>query len=234
MNKKLFVSIIAVVALVATFATLLVGCNPYKWDAIGGGEPNADVVSNGGYYVQQGKYVYFINGYDTAEAIDNTFGVPVKNAIVRAELVDGKIASLEGTSVIISSAYVTGDVNELSSDYENIVIGTANYELSPYYERLVEAGCPDISFSNGDNAKFYLDHLGRIVFVEKNDTSDPYGLLVAYAKGSSMDAANALKIMTTGGKYLEYNMKSTIRINGESMDSEEAIEELKKSYSFYL
>ena len=90
MNKKLFVSIIAVVALVATFATLLVGCNPYKWDAIGGGEPNADVVSNGGYYVQQGKYVYFINGYDTAESIDNTFGVPVKNAIVRAELVDGK------------------------------------------------------------------------------------------------------------------------------------------------
>jgi len=150
-----------------------------------------------------------------------------------AEVVDGKISSLEGTSVIISSAYVTGDVNELSSDYENIVIGTANYELSPYYERLVEAGCPDITFSNGDNAKFYLDHLGRIVFVEKNDTSDPYGLLVAYAKGNSMDAANALKIMTTGGKYLEYNMKSTIRINGESMDSEEAIEELKKTCPNY-
>lgn len=90
MNKKLFVSIIAVVALVAILATLLVGCNPYKWEAVGGGEPDAEVVSNGGYYVKQGKYIYFINGYDTAEIIDNTFGVPVKNAIVRAELVDGK------------------------------------------------------------------------------------------------------------------------------------------------
>lgn len=90
MNKKLFVSIIAIVALVASLATLLVGCNPYKWNSVGGGEPNAEVVSNGGYYVTQGKYAYFINGYDTAEEIDNTFGVPVKNGIVRAELVDGK------------------------------------------------------------------------------------------------------------------------------------------------
>ena len=90
MNKKLFVSIIAIVALVAILATLLVGCNPYKWDSVGSGEPDAEVVSNGGYFVKQGKYVYFINGYDTAEVIDNTFGVPVKNAIVRAELVDGK------------------------------------------------------------------------------------------------------------------------------------------------
>ena len=69
MNKKLFVSIIAVVALVAVFATLFVGCNPLKWESVGGGEPNADVESNGGYFVKQGKYVYFINGYDTAETI---------------------------------------------------------------------------------------------------------------------------------------------------------------------
>ena len=90
MNKKLFVSIIAMVALVAVLATLLVGCNSFAWTSVGGGEPNADVESNGGYYVKQGKYVYFINGYDTATTIDNTWGTPVKNSIVRAELVNGE------------------------------------------------------------------------------------------------------------------------------------------------
>ena len=90
MNKKLFVSIIAMVALVAVLATLLVGCNSFAWTSVGGGEPNADVESNGGYYVKQGKYVYFINGYDTAEVVDNTWGTPVKNSIVRAELVNGE------------------------------------------------------------------------------------------------------------------------------------------------
>jgi len=132
-----------------------------------------------------------------------------------------------GTSVIISSAYVTGDVNELSSDYENIVIGSENYELSPYYQRLLDNGCPDVGFELRDNAKFYLDHLGRIVYTEKNETADPYGLLVAYANGGSIDSANALKVMTTGGKYLEYNMKNTLRVDDSSMSSDEAITYLK-------
>ncbi|MBR2955785.1 MAG: hypothetical protein IKC54_01150 [Clostridia bacterium] len=86
MNKKHLVSIIAIVALVAVLASVLVGCNKYEWTSIGGGNPNATVESNGGYYVKQGDYVYFINGYDTAETVDNTWGTPVKNSIVRAKL----------------------------------------------------------------------------------------------------------------------------------------------------
>ena len=108
MNKKLFVSIIAVVALVAIFATVLTGCNEFKWQSVGGGEPNADVESNGGYFVKQGKYVYFINGYDTADVIDNTFGTPVKNSIVRAEIVDGKYTNL---SVVVPKQIYNQDTN---------------------------------------------------------------------------------------------------------------------------
>lgn len=144
---------------------------------------------------------------------------------------DGK--SAEGTTVIISSAYVSGTVNELSSDYENIVIGTASYELSPYFRTLMENGCPEATFTNGDNGKFYLDYLGRIVYVEKNETADPYGLLVAYAAGSGIDSDNALKIMTSSGKYLEYNMKSTLRVDGKSMASDEAIEYFKTTCKNY-
>ncbi|MBR3933515.1 MAG: S-layer homology domain-containing protein [Clostridia bacterium] len=137
----------------------------------------------------------------------------------------------EGTKVIVSSAYVTGDVNGLSSDYENIVIGSDTYELSPYYQKLLDNGCPEAGFSLRDNAKFYLDYLGRIVYSEKNETADPYGLLVAFAKGSTMDSAYALKVMTTNGKYLEYNMKSSIRVDGTSMSSDEAVAYLKTKAS---
>jgi len=142
----------------------------------------------------------------------------------------------EGTSVIISSAYVTGDVNEFSSDYEHIVIGTAEYELAPYYRTLLDNSCPDAGFANGDNAKFYLDHLGRIVFTEKNESSDPYGLIVAYAQGSGLGSTNAVKLLTTGGKYLGedkgYALKETMTIideNGQksTKTSNEVIEYLK-------
>lgn len=139
----------------------------------------------------------------------------------------------EGTKVIISSAYVTGDVNEFQSDYEHIVIGTAEYKLAPYYRMLLDAEppCPEAGFTNGDNAKFYLDYLGRIVFTEKNETSDPYGLIVAYAQGSGLGSTNAIKLLTTGGKYLEYNLKEDMTIieNGQrsSKTSNETIEYLK-------
>ncbi len=86
MNKKHLVSIIAIVALVAVLASVLVGCNKFEWKSVGAGQPNAKVESNGGYYVKQGDFVYFINGYDTAETVDNTWGTPVKNSIVRAKL----------------------------------------------------------------------------------------------------------------------------------------------------
>ena len=86
MNKKHLVSIIAIVALVAVLTAVLVGCNKFEWNSIGGGNPDAAVESNGGYYVKQGEYVYFINGYDTNTTVDNTWGTPVKNAIVRAKL----------------------------------------------------------------------------------------------------------------------------------------------------
>ncbi len=133
----------------------------------------------------------------------------------------------EGTSVIISTATATGEVSEFSSDYETIVIASKNYEVSPYYEKLIKDGKIE-GFSRGDNGKFYLDYLGRIVFYEKNETTDPYGLVVQYAISSGInDSDNRLQIMTASGKATIFTMKSKLRVDGSSMDSEEAIEYLK-------
>ena len=84
--KKKIVLIFTAIALVAVLASCLVACNKgFEWKAVGGGDANAQVESNGGYLVKQGDYIYFINGYVGSDA-DNTFGTPVKQSIVRVKL----------------------------------------------------------------------------------------------------------------------------------------------------
>lgn len=48
---------------------------------------SGEVSSNGGFAVVKGEYVYFINGVESNTA-DNTFGVPVKGALLRAKVAD--------------------------------------------------------------------------------------------------------------------------------------------------
>lgn len=136
----------------------------------------------------------------------------------------------EGTSVIISTATVSGEVTELSDDFEDIVIGSENYEISPYYEKLIDNNTnPDAEFifETGDNGKFYLDHLGRIVYFEKNANSDPYGLIVKYGYGNGIDGEDRIQIMTGSGKSTVFSLKSTVKVDGSSKSSDEAIGYLK-------
>lgn len=85
MNKKRIALIVVAAVLTAILALTLAACNPYKWNSVGGGNPNAETYSNGGYFVRQGNYVYFVNGYSGTEG-DNTFGTPYKQSIMRAEI----------------------------------------------------------------------------------------------------------------------------------------------------
>lgn len=84
--KKKVIGIIMATVTVILLAACLVACNPYKWSGIGGGDKDADVISNGGYVVQQGRYIYFINGYEGTGGENNEWGTPVKQSIVRAEV----------------------------------------------------------------------------------------------------------------------------------------------------
>ncbi len=99
MKKKIIV-VAAVLALVVICATCLVACNPYKWSAIGGGDASAEVESNGGYVVKQGKYLYYINGYEGADG-DNTWGTPVKQSIVRSEIKEDGTVDNTTTKIVV-------------------------------------------------------------------------------------------------------------------------------------
>jgi len=125
--KKKIIAVIAAVALVAVLAIGLVACNDYKWDSIGAGEPDAAVESNGGYAVKQGKFVYYLNGYEGTDAA-NEWGQPTLQTIVRSELKDGKIDNATTKTVVPKSIY-NGSVNGGFAIFKDwIYYATPNYE----------------------------------------------------------------------------------------------------------
>lgn len=105
MKRNKVIAIVALVAVLAVAATVLAACNVYEWDSIGGGDSSAAVVSNGGYYVEQGKYVYFINGY-VGSVTENEWGAAFKQSIMRAEKnEDGTINNDTAKVVVPLSVY---------------------------------------------------------------------------------------------------------------------------------
>ena len=105
MNKKKICAVaVAVVVLIAAIL-VLTACNKYKWDSIGAGDSAGTVVSNGGYYVEQGGYAYFINGY-VGDNDANDWGTPYKQSIMRAELnADGTVNNATAKVVVPKSIY---------------------------------------------------------------------------------------------------------------------------------
>ncbi len=69
----------------------------------------AAVVSNGGFVVEKGEYYYFINGIETYDA-DNTYGVPVKGALMRAKKESGgwKTAETVIPSLMVDGSHTGG------------------------------------------------------------------------------------------------------------------------------
>ncbi len=79
MLKKLVT--IATAGALTAGALSLVACG-YSFDPLGGNYSAGTPVSNGGFVVEKGEYVYFINGVETYTA-DNEYGTPVKGSLMR-------------------------------------------------------------------------------------------------------------------------------------------------------
>lgn len=99
--KKKIIGVVSALVLVVILAACLVACNPYRWNSIGGGDPTAKVESNGGYAVKQGKYLYYINGYDGTGGSGNEWGKPVKQSIVRSEINEETGEIINSTTKIV-------------------------------------------------------------------------------------------------------------------------------------
>lgn len=104
MKKIVLKIMVCVFALLLCFSAVACKGNDWKgttmknWGAI-------DYTTNGGFLVETANYVYFINGLGSSTE-DNTFGVPVKGALVAADKND-----LSKSQVVVPKLMVAADYN---------------------------------------------------------------------------------------------------------------------------
>jgi len=113
--KKFITTLCLILCLLLAFST--VGCTDKDWKV---GYEGGAVSSNGGFSVEVGDYVYFINGIATATD-NNDFGNPVKGSLVRmkkSELANPKSATSAEVVVpkLFASSYYDAGVT-IFNDY---------------------------------------------------------------------------------------------------------------------
>lgn len=143
-----------------------------------------------------------------------------------AEPIDGKGV----TEAIVSTATLkNAEVDEMSG-YDYVVINDKEYSVSKYYKELLDSDEETYGFDVGDKATFYLDHEGRIVFMAKTESTEPYAYVLGYDGGKGLDSEKAL---------LLYNIPSSsttvcligenVKVNGSSKTGDEFVTMLKES-----
>ena len=95
--------IILLVALLTCLTAVFAGCGDSTGydNKLTGFE--GEVSSNGGFAVQKGEYIYFINGVET-HTTDNTYGKVEMGALARV-----KASDLSNAEIVIPSLFVAGD-----------------------------------------------------------------------------------------------------------------------------
>ena len=96
-SKKIVSLVAAATFLGAAFTMGACNKGDYKGNKVDYQSTTAEAVSNGGFVVEKGDYVYFINGEESYTAT-NEFGDVVKGALMRikkADLNDGKYDSVQ-------------------------------------------------------------------------------------------------------------------------------------------
>ncbi len=112
------VACFAVIALTACAGKSFTGVKDY----------GGTVSSNGGFAVQKGEYVYFINGLEDSTA-ENTFGSVVKGALVRAKLADIKnFGTMPASEVVVPKLFYTDYKDEGTGFY---IYGDYVYYVTP-------------------------------------------------------------------------------------------------------
>jgi hypothetical protein len=115
-TKKILGLTLATLTVAASFA----GCTvKYKGDAVDGYVSNAEVRSNGGFAVEKGEFIYFINAQETMSA-NNEYGKVVKGALMRiskADLEAGKNTAI----TIVPSLLVSQNMTSGIYIYDNYV-----------------------------------------------------------------------------------------------------------------
>ena len=209
--------IILIVATVLCLCTLFAGCGDstgYK-NTVTSSSFAGIPKSNGGFAVEKGEYVYYINGVEVNTA-DNTYGKVVKGALVRTKLADLGTNNA-AAEMVVPALFVTGSYN--AGFY---IYGDNIYYASPRSEKNKEG---EVENSKLDFFKTSFDGKKAVNLVTVDDNTTNYRFVevgsVVYLvlETVNADGEKVLKVInTTDTKAEPYETKkleSVIFANGE-------------------
>ena len=189
---------------------------------------SGEVVSNGGFVVEKGNYVYFINGVESYTS-DNTYGTPVKGALMRIAKSDLE-AGVNSAEVVIPSLMVAADYtsgiyifgDRVYYATPNNVRNTSGVIESEYLDfKSARLDGSDIQsyFNLADNATVYryTEVEGTVYLVYESDSE-----LHSYNTASDTDTVLAKDVSEYvvdtaegGDPYIYYTMGVTADIDVE-------------------
>ncbi len=185
--RKLFkhISIVAAAAVMAVSSAFFAGCD-YQFTPLAG-EVTGEVSSQGGFVVQKGEYVYFINGVETHTS-DNTYGTPVKGALMRIKTADVKAGKNTAETVVpslmvaadyTSGLYIYGDrVYYATPNTVGNTSGTVDNTVLSFRSAKLDGSDIQEHFRVADNATVYR-------FVTVNDA-----VYIIYVTDSTLASYN--------------------------------------------
>ena len=234
---KKVLSVLAAMTVLGS-AMAVAGCGKvYEGDKIDYTTPTAPAASNGGFSVEYGDYVYFINGVEEYTA-NNTFGEPVKGALMRVKKADlGNAETAKAETVVPmlfvaqnfqSGIYIFGDYvyyatpttdKNMSGEVENSWIDFKRAKLDgsevmkDYYFRLSN-NAADYRFVQVDGVVYCVyeeDSMLKSYNTANYDTKNPTTSVLV--KGAGSDFFYDVD-MTSGNVY--YTMGVTYDIDTDN------------------
>lgn len=200
-------------------------CGDAEWDGTNMTQwGNRVVGSNGGFVAETDKYVYYINGH-TSYGDDNSFGAPVKGALMAAKKSSFATGTVE-TQVVVPKLFVATDYEAgvfIYGDY--VYYGTPSTDKNNHGE----TASGEMTFTrtklDGSETKtfFTVDFLNYTYrFVERDGTvyliyyNTPDSSLVCYNTKTESSVVIAKTDFETKGKY--ESLGKYAFLSGEGVD----------------
>lgn len=175
-------------------------------------------VSNGGFAVEKGNYVYFINGVETNTAV-NDYGTPVKGAIYRVSKTDLKNRDYSSAECVVPQVAYTADYNAGIFVYgDRIYYGTPSTAKNS--EGVVQNSNLDMKSAKLDGTEAMKDAYVQFPstsyeyrFVEAGEDKTVYLMYVAtsetlYEESSGVTNLHSYNTATGVDTLLAYNVSN--------------------------
>ena len=219
MRKTITKIICAATALISAAGLVLAsGCaDDWTYDGVSPDASASQVESNGGFAVQTGDYVYFINGVE-ANTADNTFGTPLKGSIQRIAKSDVAAHNYTASQTVVplvaysthysAGIYIYGDRIYYSTP------STAQNSAGEVQNTNIEFKSSTLDGRETMSDYYYRSSLSSVAYRYVQPEADgPVYLLYAaseslYGEASAVTNIHAVNTVTREDNLLAYNVSS--------------------------